>query len=103
MKICLTARGENPESSVDPVFGRAKYFVFYDTETKEKEVIENPNTEKGGAGIKSAHLMRDKDVELVVSGKIGPNVETIFEMSGIEFRPADTEKNVEENLKMLGK
>ncbi len=35
MKIAITAEEQKLTSRVDPRFGRAKWFVFYDTETED--------------------------------------------------------------------
>lgn len=74
MKLCLTAKGNTMDSELDPRFGRCKYFLFIDSETKEHEFIENPNTEAmGGVGIQAGKLMDEKNVKFVISGNIGPN------------------------------
>ncbi|HBT03829.1 MAG TPA: dinitrogenase iron-molybdenum cofactor biosynthesis protein, partial [Thermodesulfobacterium commune] len=41
MKICIVSQGKDLEAEIDSRFGRCRYFVFYDTETGEYEVIEN--------------------------------------------------------------
>ena len=33
MKLAVTSQGNNLQSSLDPRFGRARYFVIVDTET----------------------------------------------------------------------
>jgi predicted Fe-Mo cluster-binding NifX family protein len=52
MKIAITATGPDPDSSVDPRFGRCAYFLIIDPKTMEYGSIENPNILLGGgAGI----------------------------------------------------
>ena len=74
MKITISSQGQDLEAMVDPRFGRCPYFIIYDTETKETEVLSNPALEaKGGAGILAAQLIADKGVEVVITGNVGPN------------------------------
>ena len=82
MKICVTSQGKGLESEVDPRFGRAKYFVFVDTETMELEAIENSNTGAlGGVGVLSAKTISDKGAEFLLTGNVGPNAfRTLKEM-----------------------
>jgi predicted Fe-Mo cluster-binding NifX family protein len=74
MKITISSQGQDLEAMVDPRFGRCPYFIIYDTETKETEVLSNPALEAtGGAGILAAQLVADKGVEVVITGNVGPN------------------------------
>ena len=46
MKIAFTSKGKTLQSEVDARFGRCPFFVIYDTETKEIEVIDNQDVDK---------------------------------------------------------
>jgi len=85
MKIAVTARGNDLDSQVDPRFGRAAMFVVVDTESMEFEAVANANVSVGGgAGIQSAQLVADRDVEAVLTGNCGPNAFRALEAAGIE-------------------
>jgi len=85
MKICITSEGKELTSNLDPRFGRAAYFIFYDTETDEFEALANDNTTgMGGVGIQSGQLMAEKGVELVLTGNLGPNAAGVLEQAGIK-------------------
>lgn len=74
MKIAITATDKNLNASVDPRFGRCKYFLIIDSETKAFESINNQAMQaQGGAGIKAAQAMVNHGVDAVVTGNIGPN------------------------------
>jgi len=75
MKVAITASGEDLNSPVDRVFGRAKYFVITDPEETNVEVLENSQNVNAahGAGIQSARQIANKSVDVVLTGNIGPN------------------------------
>ncbi|MFH2074999.1 MAG: NifB/NifX family molybdenum-iron cluster-binding protein [Pseudomonadota bacterium] len=75
MKVAITASGEDLNSPVDRVFGRARYFVITDPEETNVEVLENSQNVNAaqGAGIQSARQIANKSVDVVLTGNIGPN------------------------------
>jgi len=85
MKICVTATGQNLDSSVDPRFGRCAFFIIVDPATLEFKALPNPNLESsGGAGIQSAQLAANEGVQAVVTGNIGPNAHQTLATLGIK-------------------
>ena len=74
MKICVTSKGDNLDSDVDPRFGRCRYFIIVDTDTMSFESISNGSSmASGGAGIQAAQTVAKAGVEVVVTGNMGPN------------------------------
>ena len=105
MNICVTAEGKDLSASIDPRFGRCKYFMFVDTENLHFEVIDNPSlSSTGGAGIQSGQLMIAKKVKAVLTGNVGPNAHQVLSAAGIEVLTgvSGTIKEAVENYK-LGK
>jgi len=105
MNICVTAEGKDLSASIDPRFGRCKYFMFVDTENLHFEVIDNPSlSSTGGAGIQSGQLMIAKKVKAVLTGNVGPNAHQVLSAAGIEVLTgvSGTIKEAIENYK-LGK
>ncbi len=73
MKIAVSASGSSIDSAVDERFGRCAYFVVFDEKTGDTEAILNDGVNAAeGAGIKSAGLMLRNNVDLVVTGRVGP-------------------------------
>ena len=85
MKIAVTATGPSLDDQVEARFGRCAYFLIVDTDTMEFEALENPNIALGGgAGIQSAQLMAQKEVQTVLTGNCGPNAFQTFGAAGIQ-------------------
>lgn len=87
MKICIVSQGKDLEAEIDSRFGRCRYFIFYDTETGEYEVIENTWREATqGAGVQAAQFVASKGVQvLVTGGKLGLNAERIIGSAKIKI------------------
>lgn len=86
MKIAVTAMGRELTDQVSARFGRAPYFLIVNSEDITAiEAIENPNVSAGGgAGVQSAQLMADRDVEAVVTGDCGPKAFQVFGAAGVQ-------------------
>jgi predicted Fe-Mo cluster-binding NifX family protein len=86
MKICITSQGNNLDTLLDPRFGRCQYFIVVDTDTLDFEAIRNPNIDaSGGAGIQSGQMMAERQVRVVVTGKLGPNACQTLQAAGISM------------------
>ncbi len=85
MKICVTSTGTTLESAVDPRFGRAKYFIEYDTDTGTMTAHDNAINLNAvqGAGIQSAKQCSDFGVSAVVTGNVGPKAFAVLETANI--------------------
>lgn len=85
MKICVTATGKNINAELDSRFGRCPYFVIVDPETMEFNAIDNPAASaSGGAGIQAAQSISDKEISVLLTGKVGPNAFPILSAAGIK-------------------
>ena len=86
MKIAVTSQGPDLTSKVDPRFGRAPYFLVFDTSDESFEVVSNEQNVNAtqGAGIQAAENVAGKKVDMVVSGNFGPNAFRALEAAGIK-------------------
>ncbi|RDY24091.1 diguanylate cyclase [Romboutsia maritimum] len=85
MKIAISATGKNIESLLDARFGRCEYFQIHNSESEEVIVIENKGlTCSGGAGIAAAQQLIDEDVDIIITGNLGPNAFKIIEKAKIK-------------------
>ncbi len=86
MKIAITASGHEPTSTVDARFGRAAYFMVYDTTTSTWTAV--PNAQNAGApqgaGVQAAQLLAREKVSVVISGHCGPKAFRALQAGAIE-------------------
>jgi predicted Fe-Mo cluster-binding NifX family protein len=86
MRVAVSAQEPKLESKIDPRFGRAHCFVVYDSGDESVEIIENSDSDgiSQGAGVQTAQRIADKNVNLVVSGNIGPKALKALNAAGIK-------------------
>jgi len=86
MKIAISSTGDNLESNVDMRFGRCRYFILIDSESMEFKALSNESImESGGAGIKAAETIANQNVNIVLTGNIGPNAYSTLKAAGIKI------------------
>lgn len=84
MILAISSSGTELSSTVDPRFGRCRYLVFYDTDTGNWEAAANPNIDTaGGAGIRTAQMVLDKEAAAVITGNVGPNAMNVLSGGGV--------------------
>ncbi len=72
MKICVTSKGPDLESAMDPRFGLCPYFIFVDPETLAFKAMENPHVEENGeAARQTALFLAHEGIEAGITGPKG--------------------------------
>jgi len=93
MKIAVSSIDKNIESNVSDVFGRCPYFIIAevkDQKIDKIEVIENENIDQmGGAGISTAQLMAEKNINAVIAKNIGPRALDVLKQFNIRIYYGD--------------
>ena len=85
MKICISASGKNNDSLLDVRFGRCEYFQIHDTDTGEIKVVENEaKSASGGAGIAASNQLINENVDVIITGNLGPNAFGLIKKEGIK-------------------
>ena len=86
MKIAIPVDEKTMETSVCASFGRAPYFLIYDTETKESVFIDNSAAAStGGAGIKAAQTIVDNKVNALLTPRCGQNAADVIKSADIKI------------------
>jgi len=85
-KICVTSTGPTLESPVDPRFGRCAYFIIANPQTLDFEAVSNEAAiSTGGAGIRAAQTVASKNVDVILTGSVGPNAFPALQDAGIKI------------------
>lgn len=99
MKIAIPVDIQSGDGSVYTSFGRAPYYAFYYTKTKELEFMKNPAASSpGGAGIQASQWLINQKVEAIVSPRIGENAQRVLQSANIiiyESIPGSIYENME--------
>lgn len=85
MKIALSATGLTLDSDIDPRFGRCQFFIIMHTDNMEYKVVDNASANaSGGAGIAAAQIVINNDVQVVLTGNVGPKAYRVLSEAGIQ-------------------
>jgi len=96
MRIAVASEGRDENAMVSMVSGRAPYYIIFEDENII-EVIKNPFAfGGGGAGFGVSQMLINKGVQVVISGRFGPNMASsltsrnvkIVELQGITVKEA---------------
>ena len=73
MKLALSSQGTTLDSILSG-FGRCRYFILYDTDTREVSTMSNENNMVAGrgAGTRAAQDVVKTEAEAVITSQIGP-------------------------------
>jgi len=87
MKVAITSRGPQLTSQIDPRFGRAKYFVVYDSDTDRFAAHNNDFNVNAvhGAGIQATQDIVDLGVQALITGHVGPKAFESLRTAGVEI------------------
>ena len=85
-KIAVAVEKPDPLSMISEVFGRSNYFVLSDEKKSAEEIIINPFAKTfGGAGIQTAQLLVENNVDVLIISRIGINPMRILNSAGVKI------------------
>ena len=86
MKLAIPANEKDINTEVCMSFGRAPFYLFYDTDTNQAEYIINAAADApGGAGIKAAQSIVDNNADVVLTPRCGENAAQVLVAAGIKM------------------
>ncbi len=86
MKIAFSSMGKGLKAQLSSRFGRCPYFVIIDINDMQVETLQNTGVNAlNGAGIQAAQILVNKNVNAIISGKIGPKAFQVLKVAGIKF------------------
>ncbi|MBN1614589.1 MAG: NifB/NifX family molybdenum-iron cluster-binding protein [Deltaproteobacteria bacterium] len=94
MKVAVTATGSEMTSDVDMRFGRAKWFIIHDDQTRKTEAVSNVQNldSPQGAGIQAARQIVDAGAEVLITGNIGPNAFRVLQAAAVTIYKVEKER-----------
>ncbi|RQD69084.1 MAG: dinitrogenase iron-molybdenum cofactor biosynthesis protein [Tindallia sp. MSAO_Bac2] len=99
MKIAVPSEHQTLNEEVCPSFGRAPFYVIYDTENKTTDYLQNTAAgSQGGAGVQAAQLIVDQQVEAIITPRCGKNAAAVVQEAGIKLYRSIS-GSIESNLK----
>jgi len=85
MKIAISALQADPDRQFSARFGRCKCFLITDSAGVSWQEIDNlAANDANGAGSRVVQLLADQGVDVVVSGRYGPNAYQALQAAEIE-------------------
>ncbi len=100
MKIAIASNGKDINSMVSDVAGRAPFYLIF----KDKELIKtikNPfAVGGGGAGLSVAKMLEKEQVNILIVGKIGGNMQGALDSANIQFK-SENDKSINQILEEL--
>ncbi len=99
MIIAIPADEKNMNTNVCISFGRAPYFLIYNTKTEESTFVNNSAAESsGGAGIKAAQIIADNNADALLTPRCGENAANVLKSADVKiYKTKGT--SVKENIK----
>ncbi len=86
MKIAVPVSEKNEAAIMAKRFGRATYYLIYDDQSDDVEIVENPAVSaRGGAGIQAVEFLISKEVNAVIIPELGPNADRVLRSANIEI------------------
>jgi predicted Fe-Mo cluster-binding NifX family protein len=85
MKIAVISDGPTLEDKIEERFRRWLYLLIIDSNTMKFESVQNLNIEQDSEiWIKSAKLLAEKGVSILLTGNCGTNTVRIFKDAGVQ-------------------
>ncbi len=98
MKIAMPVDDKSMESTICISFGRAPYFLIYDTELKASAFLDNnAASSQGGAGIKAAQVIVDGKASVLLTPRCGENAAKVIEAAQIKIYKTISD-SIKENI-----
>ncbi len=86
MKIAMPTDKKDLGANVCVSFGRAPYFLIYDTDTKESSFLDNTAAASAsGAGIKAAQIIVDSGAKALLTPRCGQNAAEVISGADIKI------------------
>lgn len=102
MIIAISTDNNNVKAPVASHFGRCKWFCLFDTKKKESQFVENTFlAQSEQAGYDVADFLMKKGVKIIVAGRFGSKVMSVFMKHRIQMVIPESTKTVAKIINQL--
>ena|SRR5690554_3178461 len=85
MIIAIPVNSNNMQTAICPSFGRAPYFLFYDTHSMSGEFkVNQAASSQGGAGVMAAQTIAD-GAKALLTPRLGRNAADVLLSAGLKI------------------
>lgn len=89
MKLIMPVERKSLDAPVCPSFGRAPFFILFDTESGKSVFLDNEAAaSQGGAGIKAAQILADSGAAALITYRCGENAVQVLNAAHIRLYKA---------------
>lgn len=93
MNIAISSQEKEKNGLLDLRFGRCKYFLIFNTESKKIKAIKNKAIDADvGSGVEAANLVLKENIKAVITGNVGPNAMRVLKASNIKVFTSDIKR-----------
>ena len=86
MRIAVPVDKNVANTTVCASFGRAPYFLIYDSDTRQNVFLKNPALRtQGGAGVQSSQIVVDEGVDTAIVPRLGHNAAQVLQTAGVRL------------------
>lgn len=91
---------DKQSNEISKTFGRAKYFMFFNTDTKTTDYVDNEQNLNSmqGAGIQSAQCIAEKNADVLLTKNCGPKAYRVLKASNVKIYLVETD-NIDKAIK----
>ncbi|SBW10572.1 Dinitrogenase iron-molybdenum cofactor family protein (modular protein) [uncultured delta proteobacterium] len=90
MLVAVPVETKDMNAAVCPSFGRAPYFLLFNTESRQSEIVDNPGASaQGGAGIKAAQALVDSKADALLTPRCGQNAADVLQAANIALHKSN--------------
>jgi predicted Fe-Mo cluster-binding NifX family protein len=101
MIIAIPVDKNTMNANISTHFGRTEFFLIWNSESEEHLFINNDAMNaQGGAGIKASQVLVDKNVDAIISPRLGKNAYQVIDGADIRIYASEG-SSLKDNLDKL--
>ena len=102
--FAISSTGKTEKSALDLRFGKCESVVIFDSGKNSFTIIENPYKNTGNSGIQLVQFLKDRGVNAIITGEVGPKVSSALEKEKFQLILLAEEKiKIEEIIERIRK